>query len=111
MQRELGVESLLLCIERSQLKWFWHPVRTPSDCLPLEGVLRPTGRKPQGRPRTCWRNSISLLAWECLGIPQEELQSVAGERDAQVSLLKLLLHVQTLEKRMTMDGQFVQTSF
>ena len=29
----LGVEFLLLCIERSQLRWFRHLVRTPSRCL------------------------------------------------------------------------------
>ena len=29
-----------------------------------------------GRPKTCWRDYISLLAWERLEIPQEELESV-----------------------------------
>jgi len=33
---------------------------------------------------------ISLLAWENLGISQEELESVAGERVVWVSLLDLL---------------------
>jgi len=37
-------------------------------------------RKPRGRPRTHWRDYISLLAWESLGIPQEELEGVAGRR-------------------------------
>lgn len=37
-------------------------------------------RDPQGRPRTCWRSCILLLAWECLGIPQEELKSVTGDK-------------------------------
>jgi len=47
------------------------------------------GRRPQGRPRTRWRHYPSILAWECLRIPQEELESVAGERDVWVSLLDL----------------------
>jgi len=34
---------------------------------------------------------ISQLGWERLGIPQNELESVAGEREVKVSLLGLLL--------------------
>jgi len=33
---------------------------------------------------------MSPLAWEHLGIPQEEPESVAGERDVLLSLLDLL---------------------
>ncbi|KAM9351969.1 uncharacterized protein tmed6 [Symphorus nematophorus] len=44
----------------------------------------------QGRPRTHWRVYISHLAWERLGIPQEELESVVMERDIWNSLLSLL---------------------
>jgi len=33
---------------------------------------------------------ISHLTWEHVGIPQEELESVVGERDVWVSLLELL---------------------
>ncbi|XP_066524927.1 relaxin-3 receptor 1 [Hoplias malabaricus] len=73
-REELGVESLLLRVERSQLKWFRHLMRMPPGRLPLEvHQARPTGRKPRGRPRTRWRDYISRLAWEHLGIPQEEL--------------------------------------
>ncbi|TWW71534.1 hypothetical protein D4764_16G0000310 [Takifugu flavidus] len=32
----------------------------------------PTGRLPRGRPRTKWRDYISRLAWERLGVPPEE---------------------------------------
>ena len=56
----------------------------------------PTGRRPRGRPRTHWRDYIppvyvSHLAWERLRIPQEELESVAGEKGAWRALLSLLL--------------------
>lgn len=34
------------------------------------------------RPRTCWWDYISHLAWEYLGVPQEEREDVAGEKDA-----------------------------
>jgi len=32
-------------------------------------------------------HDISWLAWERLGVPQNELEHVAGEREAWVSLL------------------------
>ena len=87
----LGVEPLLLCVERSQLRWFGHLMRMPPGRLPREVFLaRPTGRRPRGRPRTRWRDYISSLAWERLGIPQSELADVAGEREVWGSLLKLL---------------------
>ena len=56
--------------------------------LPLE-VFRahPTGRRPRGRPRTRWRDYISLLAWERLGIPQEELESVAVVLSVNVMMM------------------------
>ena len=50
IQRELGVEPLLLHVERGQLRWFGHLIRMPPGRLPLE-VFRahPTGKRPQGR--------------------------------------------------------------
>jgi len=83
IRRELGVEPLFLHVGRSQLRWF--------GCLPLE-VFRacPTGRKPRGRPRTRWGDYISRPAWERLGIPQEELESVAGEKEAWGALFSRL---------------------
>jgi len=50
----------------------------------------PTGRRPQGKPRIRWRDYIFHLPWLSLRIPQEELESVAEERDVWVSLLDLL---------------------
>ncbi|KAI3360350.1 hypothetical protein L3Q82_014667, partial [Scortum barcoo] len=38
----------------------------------------PTGRRPRGRPRTRWRDYVSRLAWEHLGVPPEELEEVSG---------------------------------
>ncbi|KAJ7996720.1 hypothetical protein DPEC_G00239960 [Dallia pectoralis] len=71
IREELGVEPLLLCVERSQLRWFGHLVRMPPGRLPSQlrwfghlvrmppGRLprevfqaRPAGRRPRGRPRT-----------------------------------------------------------
>ncbi|TWW65586.1 hypothetical protein D4764_21G0004860 [Takifugu flavidus] len=46
-REELGVEPLLLRVERSQMRWLGHLVRM----LP--------GRRPPGRPRTRWRDNVS----------------------------------------------------
>ncbi|TWW77410.1 Cytoplasmic dynein 2 heavy chain 1 [Takifugu flavidus] len=81
IREELGVKPLLLHIKRSQLGWLGHLARMPSGRLPLEVFQTcPTGRRPRGRPRTRWRDYISHLAWERLGVPPEELMKVAGER-------------------------------
>jgi len=53
-------------------------------------TVSPTGRRPRGRPRTRWRDYVSRLAWERLGIPQEEVESVAGEKEAWGGLLSRL---------------------
>ena len=50
-------------------------------------VRMPPERRPRGRTRTHWRGYISHLAWERLWFSQEELESVAGEKDVWVSLL------------------------
>ncbi|KAK0143304.1 hypothetical protein N1851_018556 [Merluccius polli] len=82
IREELGLEPLLLCLERSQLRWFGHLVRMPTGRLPWEVFqARPVGRRPRGRPRTRWRDYISTLAWERLGIPPSELVNVARERE------------------------------
>ncbi|KAK0132479.1 putative uncharacterized transposon-derived protein F52C9.6 [Merluccius polli] len=74
IREELGVDPLLLRVERSQMRWLGHLVRMPPGRLPGEVFrARPTGRRPRGRPRTRWRDYVSRLAWERLGIPQEEL--------------------------------------
>ncbi|KAK3523078.1 hypothetical protein QTP86_012752 [Hemibagrus guttatus] len=81
-REELGVEPLLLHIERGQLRWLGHLFRMPPGRLPGE-VFRacPTGKRPRGRPRTLWRDYVFRLAWERLGVPPEELEEVARERE------------------------------
>ncbi|KAK3570072.1 hypothetical protein QTP86_010236 [Hemibagrus guttatus] len=90
-REELGVELLFLHIERGQLRWLGHLFRMPPGRLRGE-VFRacPTGKRPRGRPRTCWRDYVSRLAWERLRVPPEELEKVSGEREVWASLLRLL---------------------
>ena len=79
IREELGVDPLLLRVEKSQMRWLGHLVRMPPGRLPGEVFrARPTGRRPLGRPRTRWRDYVSRLAWERLGIPQEEMDEVVG---------------------------------
>ena len=55
---------------------------------PFGGVpVSPPGRRPRHRPRTRWRDYISWLAWDHLGIPRDEFEEVAGERDGCAALL------------------------
>ncbi|KAK3550319.1 hypothetical protein QTP86_024317 [Hemibagrus guttatus] len=81
-REELGVEPLLLHIERGLLRWLGHLFQMPPGRLPGE-VFRacPTGKRPRGRPRKRWRDYVSWLAWERLGVPTEELEEVSGERE------------------------------
>ena len=105
IREELGVDPLLLRVEKSQMRWLGHLVRMPPGRLPGEVFrARPTGRRPRGRPRTRWRDYVSRLAWERLGIPQEELDEVAGEREIWASLLRLLPPRPDPDKRKKMDG-------
>ncbi|TWW65109.1 hypothetical protein D4764_21G0000090 [Takifugu flavidus] len=89
IREELGVEPLLLRVERSQMRWLGHLVRMPPGRLPGE-VFRacPSSRRPLGRPRTRWY--VSPLVWERLGIPPDELEEAAGEREVWASLLRHL---------------------
>ena len=76
----LGVESLLLPVKRSQLRWFGHLTRMPSGRLPREVYQTgPTEKRPPGRPRLSWRKYISALAKERLGITESELANAARE--------------------------------
>ncbi|KAK3544200.1 hypothetical protein QTP86_008347 [Hemibagrus guttatus] len=79
-REELGVEPLLLHIERGQLRWLGHLFRMPPGRLPGDRAC-PTGKRPRGRPRTRWRDYVFRLAWERLGVPPEELEEVARERE------------------------------
>ena len=56
MQEELGGEPLLLllCIERSQIRWLGYLVSMPPGCLAGSAFrAHPNGRRFPGRPRTC----------------------------------------------------------
>ncbi|KAI3354568.1 hypothetical protein L3Q82_019072 [Scortum barcoo] len=65
--------------ERSQLRWLGHLFRMPPGRLPREVFQAcPTGRRPRGRPRTRWRDYVSRLAWERLGVPRKSWRKCLG---------------------------------
>ena len=71
LQEELGVEPLLLCTERSRMRWF-------ASQTPWRGVQGTSRRyEPPGRAGTTWRDHVSRLAG-------------AEEREVWASLLRLL---------------------
>ncbi|KAI3377434.1 hypothetical protein L3Q82_008412 [Scortum barcoo] len=80
IREELGVEPLLLRIERSQLRWLGHLFRMPPGRLPREvfqaGV--PPGGGPGEDPGHA--GETMSLGWpgNASGIPPEELEEVSG---------------------------------
>ncbi|KAI3364724.1 hypothetical protein L3Q82_010853, partial [Scortum barcoo] len=104
-REELGVEPLLLHIERSQLRWLGHLFRMPPGRLPREVFQAcPTGRRPRGRPRTRWRDYVSQLAWEHPGPPGRAGGSVWGEGSLGISAQTAASMTRPRIKRMKMDG-------
>ncbi|KAI3357120.1 hypothetical protein L3Q82_015585, partial [Scortum barcoo] len=90
-REELGVEPLLLHIERSQLRWLGHLFRMPPGRLPREVFQAcPTGRRPRGRPRTRWRDYVSRLAWERLGSPRKSWRICLGRCDLCLSQVRFV---------------------
>jgi len=75
--------------QKSQLRRFELLVRMP--WLLPRGVFQkcPAMRRPQGRPRTCWRDDISRLSWQRLVVPPDGLQEEAGAKEVWESLLRL----------------------
>ncbi|KAK3521504.1 hypothetical protein QTP70_007969 [Hemibagrus guttatus] len=108
-REELGVEPLLLHIERGQLRWLGHLFRMPPGRLPGEVFQAcPTGKRPRGRPRTRWRDSVSRLAWERLRVPPEELEEVSGEREYEAVVSEgneaIVHHMEVFECSPHMDS-------
>ncbi|KAK3528789.1 hypothetical protein QTP70_011573 [Hemibagrus guttatus] len=79
---ELGVEPLLLHIERGQLRWLGHLFRMSPGRLPGE-VFRvcPTGKRPGENPGHAGETMSFGWPGNALGGPPEELKEVARERE------------------------------
>ena len=91
IHNSLNVESLLLRLERSQLRWFGHVSRMPQERLPKQALsaIR-NGKRPVGRPRLGWINHIEDLGWNRLGLSLSEMKEVVMDRCVWRQNLELL---------------------
>ena len=66
IREALGVESVLLQIERCQLRWFGHVHRMPvyRDVRRIMEWV-PEGRRRRGRPRLRWKDDINKIIERC----------------------------------------------
>ena len=91
IRESLDIESLLLRIERSQLRWFGHESRMPQERLPkqtLNAVV--SGKMPFGRPRTGWLDYTEDFSWNRLELHPSGLPFVLVDRDVWRLNLELL---------------------
>ncbi|KAI3352014.1 hypothetical protein L3Q82_020839, partial [Scortum barcoo] len=107
IREELGVEPLLLRIERSQLRWLGHLFRMP----PWDASLgRCSRRVPPGGglgedPGHAGETMSLKLAWERLGDPPGRAGgSVWGEGGLGISAQTAASMTRSRTKRMKMDG-------
>lgn len=64
-----SLHSLLLCTERSQLRWFGHPMKMLSWSLSFEVFqICPMKVRPVDWSRIQWWGQISQLTWEWLKV-------------------------------------------
>jgi hypothetical protein len=82
IRETLNVEPLLLKIEKSQLRWFGHVLRMPTDRLARRVYSSlPTGKRPVGRPRNTWIKGVKDLC----GRAQVDFSQVQTSAENRVS--------------------------
>ena len=87
-----------------------HLVRMPLKRLPRKVLYAlPTGRRPRGRPKTRWRKYISTLDQERLGIPPEEVDNLAWEREHWEFLHPAIPPNQIPDKKSMMDRWIINS--
>lgn len=103
IRKELGVGPLLLCVERGSaqvVRASCQDTNWVTSCGGLPGMFQLGGRPWGIDPELAW--GTTYLIWERLGILQEELESVAGNR--HVWNTAGYLHDLILHRRKEMDG-------
>ena len=91
IRESLDIESLLLPIERSQLRWFGLVSRMPHERLSKQTLYaKVSGKKSVGRPRTRWLDYIEDRGWKRLRLYPSEMQSVLVDREVWRLNLELL---------------------
>ena len=91
IQEALNIESLLLWIERSLLRWFGHVSRMPQEQLPKQTLCAEVnGKRLNERSRTKWLDYNEDLDWNRLGLFRNEVQSVLVDREVRLFNQELL---------------------
>lgn len=102
---ELGLKLLLIHVERTQLRLFRHLVRKPHRhpfLLRCSRHIQLVGDPGEDSEHT--GGTIYLLACECLGILQRELEGVTRVKGVWVFLLSLMSPQPVPNKQQKMDG-------
>ena len=82
IRESLNIESLLLQIERSQLRRFVLVSRMPQEQLPKQILhIEVSGKNSVERLRIRWFDYIEDLSWNRLGLNPSEIQSVLVDRE------------------------------
>ncbi|VDP02801.1 unnamed protein product [Soboliphyme baturini] len=70
IRKNLGIQPLLLQIEKSQLRWLGHVLQMRPERKAKQLFLaNPTGKRPSGRPKFCSRLHLSFA--EALTLAQD----------------------------------------
>ena len=92
IREAVGIEPLLLQVERSQLRWFGHVLRMGPDRLAkrvFQASFPPEMRRRVGRPRTTWEDQIYALL-ERAGLDLDTAELLALDRGTWSRLVSLL---------------------
>ena len=68
----VGVEPIRTVIRSDRLKWYGHVMRKSEDCVKKCMEFRVEGRRPVGRPRRTWLESVEADMTE-LEIDKEDV--------------------------------------
>ena len=80
IRETLGVEPLLLLVEKAQLRWYGHVLRMAPDRMARTIFTAvPDGRRPVGRPRTRWTDQVNELC-KRMGLEPAQAQTQAEDR-------------------------------
>ena len=64
IRESLSIKSLLLRLQRSQLRWYGHVTQMSQERTAKKLICStPISRRPRGRPRTRWRDYVEDLCW------------------------------------------------
>ena len=79
IRESLNVESLILTVEKSQMRWLGNVLRMGPDRIAGQMLhANPTTRRPPGRPPTRWLDQVTRFC-ERASVPTDRLQATAND--------------------------------